>query len=165
MGVLAARTESGCCYYPVHWWQHKVLWLMQELISSLWVELCLGISAIYPSLQCQSSSGSVGKSIWPEFRRLRFKSWLDLNFFLRQVILNVICILELWQGFAAVLTCLLKIFTAEYHAILLELRSEAILATIFVWTKLSKWQLFWVNFAIFNNFYALPDFPSNGQKW
>ena len=79
--------------------------------------MCLGISAIYPSLQCQSSSGSVGKSIWPEFRRLKFKSWLDLNFFLRQVILNVICILELWQGFAAVLTCLLKISTAEYHAI------------------------------------------------
>ena len=101
MGVLAAHTESGCCYYPVHWWQHKVLWLMQELISSLWVELCLGISANYPSLQCQSSSGSVGKSIWPEFIRLKFKSWLDLNFFLRQVILNVICILELWQGFAA----------------------------------------------------------------
>ena len=109
-----------------------------ELISSLWVELCLGINAIYPLLQCQSSSGSVGKSIWPEFRRLKFKSWLDLNFFLRQVILNVICILELWQGFAAVFTSLLKIFTAEYHAILLELHSEAILATIFVWTKLSK---------------------------
>ena len=30
----------------------------------------------------QSSRGSVGKSIWLEFRRLMFKSWLDLNAFL-----------------------------------------------------------------------------------
>ena len=32
-------------------------------------------------LQNQSSSGSVGKSIWPEFTGPRFKSWLDLNVF------------------------------------------------------------------------------------
>ena len=36
--------------------------------SSLWVKPCLGINA----LLCQSSSGSVGKSIWLEFRRPRF---------------------------------------------------------------------------------------------
>ena len=35
----------------------------------------------YSLVQCQSSSGSVGKSIWPAFRRLRFGSWLDLIFF------------------------------------------------------------------------------------
>ena len=36
-------------------------------------------------LQCQSSSGSVGKSIWPAFRRPRFKSWLDLMVFFHQM--------------------------------------------------------------------------------
>ena len=36
--------------------------------SSLRIELCLWINTIYPLLQCQSSSGSIGKSIWPEFR-------------------------------------------------------------------------------------------------
>ena len=36
------------------------------------------INAIYPLLQYQSSSGTVGKSIWPEFRGPRFESWLDL---------------------------------------------------------------------------------------
>ena len=49
--------------------------------SNLRIELCLWIYTIYPLLQCQSSSGSVGKSIWPAFRRPRFKSWLDLNVF------------------------------------------------------------------------------------
>ena len=34
---------------------------------------------LYSLLQCQSSSGSAGKSIWLTFRRPRFKSWLDLN--------------------------------------------------------------------------------------
>ena len=36
-----------------------------------------------PLLQCQSSSGLVGKSIWPELTGPRFKSWLDLNVFLQ----------------------------------------------------------------------------------
>ena len=46
--------------------------------SNLRIELCLWIYTIYPLLQCQSSSGSVDKSIWPPFRRSRFKSCLDL---------------------------------------------------------------------------------------
>jgi len=31
------------------------------------------------TFQCQSSSDSLGKSIGPEFRRFKFKSWLDFN--------------------------------------------------------------------------------------
>ena len=37
--------------------------------SNLRIELCLWIYTIHPLLQCQSSSGSVGKSIWLAFRR------------------------------------------------------------------------------------------------
>ena len=45
---------------------------------------------IYPLLQCQSSSGSVGKSIWLEFRGPRFESWLDLIvFFSHQITLQI----------------------------------------------------------------------------
>ena len=54
-----------------------------NFLTSLRIELCLWIYAIYPLLQCQSSSSSVGKSIWPEFRGPRFESWLDLNVFFR----------------------------------------------------------------------------------
>ena len=46
--------------------------------STLWIELCLRIYAICPLLKWQSSGGWVGKTIWSEFRRPRFKSWLDL---------------------------------------------------------------------------------------
>ena len=49
--------------------------------SNLRIELCLWIYTVYPLLQCQSSSGSDGKSLWPAFGRPRFKSWLDLNVF------------------------------------------------------------------------------------
>ena len=52
--------------------------------SNLRIELCLWIYTIHPLLQCQSSSGSVGKSIWLEFRGPRFESWLDLNVFFHQ---------------------------------------------------------------------------------
>ena len=34
------------------------------------------VSGYIPSIVC--SSGSVGKSIWPEFTRLRFESWINL---------------------------------------------------------------------------------------
>ena len=44
--------------------------------------LCLWIYTINALPQCQSSSGSVGMSIWLAFRRPRVKSWLDLNVFL-----------------------------------------------------------------------------------
>ena len=49
--------------------------------SNLRIELCLWIYTVYSLLQCQSSSDSVGKSIWPAFSRPKFKSWLDLNVF------------------------------------------------------------------------------------
>ena len=55
---------------------------------------------IYPLLQCQSSSGSVGKSIWPAFRRPRFKSWLDLNVVFHQhcgASMSKQCIELLWS--------------------------------------------------------------------
>ena len=48
--------------------------------SNLRIELYLWIYTISPRLQCQSSSGSVVKSIWPAFGRPRSKSWLDLFF-------------------------------------------------------------------------------------
>ena len=39
----------------------------------------LALEQVLILLQSQSSSGSVGKSIWPAFRRPRSKPWLDLN--------------------------------------------------------------------------------------
>ena len=41
----------------------------------------LALEQVLILLQSQSSSGSVDKSIWPAFRKPRFKSWLDLNAF------------------------------------------------------------------------------------
>ena len=49
-------------------------------LSCVSVDICV----IYPLLQCQSSSGSVGKSIWLAFRRPKFKSWQDLKVFFHQ---------------------------------------------------------------------------------
>ena len=63
--MLIQHIQSGCCYYPVHWWQHKVLRYSSCRVSqalersSLRIELCLWINAIYPLLQCQSSSSSL----------------------------------------------------------------------------------------------------------
>ena len=79
------RHMQGVCWYLVCWVQHKVLWysLMQSKAYTDW-KIQRNVSmdnAIYPLLQCQSSSGSVGKSIWLEFRRPGFESWLDLNVF------------------------------------------------------------------------------------
>ena len=58
---------------------------MQSLPSLREIQLenwtVLWINTIYPMLQCQSSSSSVGKSIWQEFRGPRFNFWLDLNDF------------------------------------------------------------------------------------
>ena len=58
------------------------------------IELCLWIYTIYPLLQGQSSTGLVDKSVWPTFRRPRFKSWLDLNIiFCHYVIHNVFIVI------------------------------------------------------------------------
>ena len=62
--------------------QNKSVELIQcKQRSSLRSDLCLWIYTTYSLLQCQSSSGSIGKSIIPEFRRPRFKPWLDLIVF------------------------------------------------------------------------------------
>ena len=80
------RHIQGVCWCPVRWVQHKVLrycrarptdWEIQPGVRTV----CLWINTIYPLLQCQTSSGSVGKSIWLEFRGPRFESLLDLNVF------------------------------------------------------------------------------------
>ena len=61
------------------------------LSNPLFVFVFTQMYTIYPLLHCQSSSNSVGKSIWPEFRRPRFKSWLDLNVLcLRQTSLHLV---------------------------------------------------------------------------
>ena len=75
---------AAACYYPLCWWQQKVIctYNMQSKNTkpkSLRSERCLWINAVYSPLQCQSSSGSVGKSIWEP----RFDSWLDLKVFFR----------------------------------------------------------------------------------
>ena len=65
---------------PSHgWWYWKMIQSLRR--SSPRIELYFSL------LQCQSSSGSVGKSIWLKFRGPNFESWLDLNvFFLLQLI-------------------------------------------------------------------------------
>ena len=65
---------------PWHgWWYWKMIWSLRR--SSPRIE------PYFSLLQCQSSSGSVGKSIWLKFRGPNFESWLDLNvFFLLQLI-------------------------------------------------------------------------------
>ena len=85
---FSRHTWGGCCYYPVRWWQQKVLQYSSCSVkyqakerSSLRKKLYPYINDIYTLLQCQSSSGSLGKSIWLEFRGPRFESWLDLNVF------------------------------------------------------------------------------------
>ena len=57
--------------------QNKSVELIQcKQRSSLRIDLCQWIYTTYSVLQCQSSSGSIVKSIIP-FRRPRFKPWLD----------------------------------------------------------------------------------------
>ena len=65
---------------PSHsWWYWKMIRSLTR--SSPKFELYFSL------LQCQSSSGSVGKSIWLKFRGPNFESWLALNvFFLLQLI-------------------------------------------------------------------------------
>ena len=64
--------------------------------SSSWIKLCLRIYAIYPLLQCQSSSCWAGKTIWPESRRPRFESWLDL--------LSLLSVLQIYSSHLRLLT-------------------------------------------------------------
>ena len=79
-------------YRTVHWRQQKVLGYLYELNTRdpAWESSCE-----WPLLQCYSSSGSVGKSIWPELRRPRFKSWLDLNIFFGHTTIDYVSELSL----------------------------------------------------------------------
>ena len=79
-GWGCSRKYLGTQYSELLW--HSPCRVKPTPKRSSWkIELCLWIYTIYPLLQSQSSSGSVGKSIWPAFWRSRFKSWLDLNVF------------------------------------------------------------------------------------
>ena len=106
MGLDGTMLHCEMVFYlqSYYWWWKKTLFLgaaqSTSVLTNAWVrptdweiqpgvrtvclrfKLCLWINTIYPLLQCQSSSSSVGKSIWLEFRGPRFESWLDLNFFL-----------------------------------------------------------------------------------
>ena len=55
----------------------QMCWVNVHQRSSLRIELRMPMGKYHlSSAPCQSSSGSVGKSIWLEFRRPRFESWL-----------------------------------------------------------------------------------------
>ena len=88
--------QTSCCYLPSSLvaTQSTSILIMQSFPSLRELQpenrLCLWINAIYPLLQCQSSSSSVDKSIWREFRGPRFESWLDLIVFFCQYLVILV---------------------------------------------------------------------------
>ena len=97
--LQASRHMQGvCCWFPVCWGcSIKYFGTHQCRVKPTDWEIHPEIRNMYkPLLQCQSSSGSVGKSIWLEFRKpSRFESWLNLNVFSCQ---EFMCKHTKWNG-------------------------------------------------------------------
>ena len=86
MGALMAHTKWLLCYYPVHWWQQKVLGYFSYRVKyQAYTRSSLRNQSVSMAISCSNAGAPVAQLVTaPEFRRPRFKSWLDLNVFFHQ---------------------------------------------------------------------------------